>query len=113
MTLPEICTATTVAPDGGVEGIGKFAVEIVPEPAEVVVGLPYVLHLAGDQFDDDDVVEIADDRYIVRQDIFRVAEIDEHRHQALALRPRQPPVLVQQHGDEALDDGKTLCDEIR
>jgi hypothetical protein len=93
----------SIAANGRIHAGIVFAVEIVAIPAEVIIGLTDVLQFARYEFQDDDVIEIADDRNIVGQYVFRVAEIDECGQDALTIRIRQVPLGVIQHLDQRLE----------
>jgi hypothetical protein len=56
--------------------------------------------LLHDQFDDNNVVEISNDRNVVRKNVFRVCKVDKHREQAFAISARQLPLVVGQHLNE-------------
>ena len=82
------------------------------ERVKVVVRFTNVLHFPRDEFDDDDVVEITNDRNIVGEDIFGIAEIDEHRQESLTIGIGQLPFVISQHLDQPLKHRNALGDEI-
>lgn len=67
----------TVAAHRCVDAAIVLVVELISVAAIVLVGLAYVLQLSRYELQDDDIVEVADDRYLVRKNIFGVAEIHE------------------------------------
>ena len=74
-----------VAANRRVDTLTVLRVEVVAKPAEFLVGFPHVFELEHDQLDDDHVVEITDDRHVVGQNVFGIAEIDKSCQQAVAL----------------------------
>ena len=101
-----------IAPDGRIHIVVVFTVELVAKPAIVLVCFTNVLQLARNEFQDNDVVEIADDRNIVRKDILRVAEIYECGEDAFTIGGRQPPFDVGQHLQHGFEFRQPRRDEI-
>ncbi len=86
-----------IAPHCRIHIAVMFAVELVAKPAVVLVSFTNMLQFARYEFQDNDVVEIADDRNIIRKDIFRVAEIYECGQDAFTVGRRQPPFDIGKH----------------
>ena len=66
-----------IAPHCRIHTFLMFTIELVAKPAVVLVGFANVLQFARNEFQDNDVVEIADDRDLIRKNIFGVAEVYE------------------------------------
>jgi len=67
-----------VASDCAINRFAVFAVEFATEPAKVIIGFAYVPQFLRDEFQDNDVVQIANDRYIIGEDVFRIAKVNEY-----------------------------------
>ena len=50
-----------------------LVVELLAETAVILIGLAHVLKLSCHQFENDDIVEVTDDRDFVRKDVFDIA----------------------------------------
>ena len=80
--------------------------------AEILVGLEFVRQLARDEFDHDGVVEIADARNAVRDEVVRVDEVRHGIEDARAIVTFEPPVAVTQHLDQLLQLPDSLDHEV-
>ena len=74
-----------IATDRGVDTAIMCAVEFVAIPAVVLVSFANMLQFAGNEFQDDDVIEIANDRDVVGKNVLGIAEIYERGQDALAF----------------------------
>ena len=90
-----------------------FLFEFVAKCAEVIVGFAHMQQFTRDEFDDDDVIEVTNNRNVVREDIFGVREIDEGCQQALAIGLGQLPFFVGQHAEQRFEFRNALADEVR
>ncbi len=102
-----------IAPDRAVNRLAAVTIEFPPKPTEVYVRFAHVLQFACDEFEHDDIVEVTDDGDMIRQYIFRVAEIDEYRKQPFAFGFWQLPLVVEQHFYQGFDLRQTMRDKIR
>ena len=78
-------------------------VKAAPIAAKILIRFADVKQLLHNQLDHDDVVEIANDGNIVRENVFWICEINKHGQQAFAIRVRELPFLVRKHLQERFD----------
>jgi len=71
-----------------------------------------VRQLARDEFDHDGVVEIADARNAVRNEVVRIDEVRHGIEDARAIVTLEPPVAVTQHLDQLLELSDSLDHEV-
>ena len=102
-----------VTSNGCVSARSAILVEFISKSAEVDVRFPDVLQVAGHEFENDHIVQVSDDRNVIRQNIFRVAEVHERRKDALAVAIGQAPVVVIKHLDQRLELRQPRCNEVR
>ena len=101
-----------IAPDGRLQIAVVFAVEGLAKPAIVYISFAHVLKLARDQFQDNDIIEITDDRDIIRKNIFGVAEVHECGQDALAVSLRELPFGIGEHLQHRLEFGQPRRNEV-
>ncbi len=101
-----------VATDRGIDTAIMFAVEFLAKPAVVLVGLPNMLQFAGNEFQDDDVIEIANDRNVIGKNVLRVAEIYERGQDVFAFGRGQPPFVVGKHLQHRFEFRQSRGDEV-
>ncbi len=85
----------------------------LPKRAEVVVGLDLVAQLLHDELDHDRIVEVADARHLVRNQVVGIDKVGERVQHARAVRSGQSPLVVLEHGDQAGELVDALPDEVR
>src|SRR5579871_2103772 len=87
------------AADAG--GFGAAALRfLLAVDAEIAVGLDFRLQHLLHHFDHDRVVEEAEHRHVVRDQVFRVGEIGQCRDDAAAVFFAQTPAFVADHRDQ-------------
>ena len=102
----------TVAAHRRIHTAVVFVVELFPVTAVVLVRFAHVLQFACDEFEDDDIVEVTDDRNIVRKNVFGIAEIHECGQNSFPVHHRQPPFLVAEHLQHRFQFGQPRRDEV-
>lgn len=102
-----------VTPNGAIDLRAVFVVKVLTKITKIVVRFANVPKISCYEFNNNDIIEIADDRNIVGQNIFGITEVDEHREQAFTIGRRKLPFVVGQHLNQCLELRNTLCDEIR
>ena len=105
-------TIQAVAADRGIDTAVMFAVEFLAKPAEILVGLPNMLQFAGNEFQDDDVIEIANDRNVIRKNVLGIAEIYECGQDVFTFGGGQPPFVIGKHLQHRLEFRQSRGDEV-
>ena len=67
---------------------------------EGVVSFDFVLEILNDEFDHDSVIEIAEPRHAVGDQVIGVREVGESIQDALAVCTLEPPVLILEHRNQ-------------
>ncbi len=67
-----------IAANGAIDLFSVLRVKVVAKAAKVIVGITNVLQFTRDEFDDNHVIEIADNRNVVGQNIFGITKVNEH-----------------------------------
>ena len=101
-----------VASDRCIYASVMLAVEFFAVTAVVLVSFTHMLQFARDEFQDNDVVEVTDDRYIVRENVFGITEVHEGGEDSLPIRNRQLPFVICKHLQHRLEFREARGDEI-
>src|SRR5262245_10180957 len=97
----------------------RLRVDALPLPllvsvgAEVHIGVELGADLLHHELDHDRVVEEADSRYLVGDQVDRLGEVREGVDHARAVLPLDPPLGVVEHADHHLEAAEALADEVR
>ncbi len=102
----------TVAPHRRVDAAIMLPVEFFAVAAVILVGFPDVLQLTRHQLEDDHVIKVPDDRYLIGKDVFGVAEIHERSEDAFPVDNRQLPLVIGQHLQHRIEIRQTCCDKV-
>ena len=83
-----------VSTNDRIDFVAMLLVKLIPVITKVGVGLANVDHLKGDKLKNNDVIEVADNRNAIGDDVFGVSEIDKGREQMLTIVDGKLPLLV-------------------
>ncbi len=106
-------TIQAIATNRGVNVFAVFLFEVVPIGAEIGVGLEHMHQFPGDEFEDDDIIEVTDDRNVIGKYVLGVGEVHKRGKKPFSLVTRQPPIVVDKHLNHRFERGNALLDEIR
>jgi len=101
-----------VATDRGIDAAVMFAVEFLTVTAVIPVGFTHVLQFARCEFQDNDIVEVTDDRNLIRENVFGIAEIYEGRQDSLPVGCWQLPFVIGEHLQHGFEFRQSRGDEI-
>ena len=71
-----------------------------------------MMQFAHDQFDHDDIIEVTDDRNVVRQDVLGVGKINKCGEHSLTRICRQFPFFVLQHTNHGFELWNAFGDKV-
>ena len=83
-----------VASNNRINILAFASVEFITKLAEIFVGDPYVVQLANDELNDYDVIQVTNDRNVVRKNVLGIGKIYEGREQTFPVAFGQVPLII-------------------